>query len=70
MRQKFTVTGMTCPPHNGHAVVGPPRGFHLRGQNEFALAPRFCLWQNACTRHSARALPRVAEQVMPEVNAL
>ena len=59
MKQKFTVTGMTRSPNGGHAAAGAPRGFNLRGRNEFALAPRFCLRQNAWTR--------LAEQAMPEV---
>ena len=62
MKQKFTVTGMTCSPSGGIAAAGAPREFHLRGRSEFAPAPRFCLRQNACTRRSARALTRHAEQ--------
>ena len=68
MKQKFNVTGMTCPPSGGHAAAGAPRGFDLRGRNEFALAPRFCLRQNTWTRRSARALTRLAEQAIPEVD--
>lgn len=68
MKQKFTVTGMTCPPSSGYTAVGAPRGFNLRGRSEFALAPRFCRRQNTCARHLARALSCVAEQVMPEVS--
>ena len=68
MKQKFTVTGMTCPPNSGYAAVGAPRGFDLRGRNEFALAPRFCNRQNTCTRHLARALSCVAEQITSEVS--
>ncbi len=64
MKQKFTVTGMTCPPM-GVATHGAPRGLHLRGQSESALAPRFCRRQNTCTRRSARGLAPLAEQFMP-----
>lgn len=70
MKQKFTVTGMTCSPSGGIAAAGAPREFHLRGRSEFAPAPRFCLRQNACTRRSARALTRLAEQAMPEEGVL
>ena len=70
MKQKFTVTGMTRPPNVGSAAIGAPRVFNLRGRNESALAPRFFLRKNTCSRHSARALPRLAEQIMPEVSAI
>ena len=70
MKQKFTVTGMTCMPHGMSHAAGTPVLFHLRGRSRSALAPRFCLRQNACARLTARALSRLAEQVMPrEVGA-
>ena len=65
MKQKFTVTGMTCIPRDMSHAAGTPFLFHLRGRSESALAPRFCLRQNACARLTARALSRLAEQVMP-----
>ena len=65
MKQKFTVTGMTWFPRGMSHAVGTPVLFHLRGRSESALAPRFCLRQNACARLTARALSRLAEQVMP-----
>ncbi len=65
MKQKFVVTGMTCTPL-GRAAQGAPRPLHLRGRIKSALAPRFCLRQNACTGHPARGLLPVAEQSMPE----
>ena len=66
MKQKFTVTGMTCVPHGMFHAVGAPLADHMRGRNGFALAPRFCLRQNAWTRLTARALARRAEQAMPQ----
>ena len=65
MKQKFTVTGMTCVPHGMFHAAGAPLDDHMRGRNEFALAPRFCPRQNAWTRLTARALARRAEQAMP-----
>ena len=63
MKQKFTVTGMTCAPHGMSHAMGTPSAPHLRGRSGSALAPRFCpKGQNACTRLTARG----AEQVMPE----
>ncbi len=67
MKQKFTVTGMTCKPHSAVGAAGTPRTLNLRGRNESVLAPRFCDPQNACARPRARALPRLAEQAIPEV---
>ena len=61
MKQKFTVTGMTCVPHGMFHAAGAPLDNHMRGRNKFALAPR----QNAWTRLTARALARRAEQAMP-----
>ena len=66
MKQKFTVSGMTCLPHGMSHAAGTPFLFHLRGRSESALAPRFCLRQNSWARLTARALPRLAEQVMPK----
>ena len=65
MKQKFTVTGMTCVPHGMFHAAGSPLAEHMRGRNGFALAPRFCLRQNAWTRLTARALARWAKQAMP-----